>query len=651
MILGDIRMLGVAAFLVISILPGAWISFGLPLQRLSFWARLLLGVLLAPIVIVFEFYPVRLLGASFERTALILVLINLPALILIWRHARRIQVPDGKTWLAWTIAVLLSVACMVPAFAHPQTVMYRGHSWLYTGPIYSLAKGELVLEDPDLAGYKMGYPVWSGLIQQAFLSYFLDSPPMCSFIWTSLVCIIVSCGFAMGIVEELGGGWIAKISSGVWLLLGSNSVGYVLKRLLPGSFTSAVQIWGDGRYTPWVWKFHDFNSMPLILAICTGLVYLLIRQTSERLSKDSLLVICLLLICVGVFYPILYPAACALLGARALAALLEKSEANQSGRFQEFVALAVVLLISAAVTFANYKFLTHERVVTGLVQISNLGGMARKALEYFVVTSPLLAGFVLTFRTCWKERRTAFIVLGLGALGSLFLTAFFYLPYWTNEYKFMFTAAICLAPFPSLATEHLWKKLGAAKTLPIVGLAFLFFAAAYAHQMVRQDWSLRTTRQATTDSSHFFLRLDPKERLSGIYRAVEERTPPNTVLAIQNADWHPPTFTNRSIYIAYESKPFGGVNQGNDVLIDKIKGFGSKVIRERRQTLADLYESTENAPRAQAVSRLLEMKRPMAIILEPQHAALLAWLQANTSGSAIFQENGLTLWLIVPGPS
>jgi len=269
-------MLRGIAFLIVTVLPGAWITFGLPLRQLAFWARLFTGVLLSPLVAGLEFYALRLVGASFPQTAFLLVFINLPALYLIWRHGRGLGIPNRSTWLTWSLVVLISVACLIPAFLHPQAVMYRGHPWLYTEPIYALAKGELIPEDPDLAGFRMGYPVWSGLIHQAVLSYLLDSPPMWNFIWTSLVCLIVVYGFSMGLVEGLGGGWLAKLSSGVWLFLGANCAGYVLKILLPSRMTDAVRIWGDMRYTPWVWKFHDYNSMPLILAMFAALAYLLI---------------------------------------------------------------------------------------------------------------------------------------------------------------------------------------------------------------------------------------------------------------------------------------------------------------------------------------------------------------------------------------
>jgi len=241
------------------------------------------------------------------------------------------------------------------------------------------------------------------------------------------------------------------------------------------------------------------------------------------------------------------------------------------------------------------------------------------------------------------------MVLVLGALGSIFLNVFFFLPYWENEYKFVFTAIICLAPFPSLATEQLWKKLGPAKALPIAGLALLLLVGAFAHNRFELDRGMKVLPKAITDSRSFYLRLDPKERLSGIYDAVREKTPPNTIIAIQNADWHPPTLTSRSLYVVYANKSFPGINQGSDILLTRVRGYSETIVKERRQALVDLFESPDDTRRTQGLGRLLALKRPVAIVLEPGHAALLAWLIAHTPGAVIYQENGLTLWLIQPG--
>jgi len=642
-------MLRGAAFLILNILPGAWITFGLPLRQFAFSCRLLTGVLLSPLVVGLEFYAVRLLGASFEQTSIVLVFLNLPALYLIWRHGKRITVPERRTWLAWSLVILISAICLLPVFLQPGTRMYVGHNWVYSEPVYAFAKGELLPEDPDLAGTKMMYPIWGGLIHQAILSYLLDSPPMFNYIWTNLVYLVVVFGFSIGLIEEFGGGWLAKLSSGVWLFLGANSAGYALEVLLPKQLTEAVRIWGDGRYTPWVLKFMDFNTMPVILGIFVALAYLLIRHSPERFTKDFLFVLFLLVSCVGIFYPILYPPVCAILGAKAIAVLLERREVHGENRYRPIAALATVLLLSAAVVFAHYLFLTQGRATSKMVLISEVLALSRKTVEFLVVTSPLLAGLAIAFPKYWKERRAACIVLGLAALASFVLTVMFNLPFWDNEYKFVFTAAICMAPFSGLAMEHLVRKWGPVRGFPIVALALLLLFGVAVHRMLFLDWTGGRTHPLT-DVRNFYIRLDPSDRFSGIFEALRLKTPLNTIVTIQKVKWHPPTFTNRSLYMQYERMSFPGVNQGRDTLLARVRGNGEKIVKERQQTLVDLYESPDDARRAQSVSRLLELRRPIAIVLDTRHAALLEWLKASTRGTAVYEGNGMTLWLIQPSP-
>ena len=63
--------------LVLLILPGAWLAFGLPLQPISFAARLAIAGALSPLTVGLQFYALRFVGASFEATASILLVLNL----------------------------------------------------------------------------------------------------------------------------------------------------------------------------------------------------------------------------------------------------------------------------------------------------------------------------------------------------------------------------------------------------------------------------------------------------------------------------------------------------------------------------------------------------------------------------------------------
>ena len=40
------------------------------------------------------------------------------------------------------------------------------------------------------------------------------------------------------------------------------------------------------------------------------------------------------------------------------------------------------------------------------------------------------------------------------------------------------------------------------------------------------------------------------------------------------------------------------------------------------------------------------LKRPVAVIVDPAHAGLLNWLQADKAAKELYEENGLSLWLL-----
>ena len=61
-------MPGILGFLVLTLLPGSWVTFGLPLTAMPFWARFLVGCTLSPVIVALQFYAARVLGVSFDRT-------------------------------------------------------------------------------------------------------------------------------------------------------------------------------------------------------------------------------------------------------------------------------------------------------------------------------------------------------------------------------------------------------------------------------------------------------------------------------------------------------------------------------------------------------------------------------------------------------
>jgi hypothetical protein len=654
---GDLpAWLGALGYVLLVFAPGAWITFGLALDGIPFWARLFTGAALSPLIVCVEFYAIRLVGIPFELTAVLLVILNLPAIYFVWKRRIKVVPLHRSDWLVGAAAVVIPIVCMIPVLIHMDERIHSPHSWLHADAVYMFARGDLVLEDPTLAGIRLAYPVWSALVFQAVHSFLVNSPPVSCFVWNNLLLLIVVYGFVAGITKEMGGHKLAQLSSGIWLLLGANPVGWILMKLAPGGMSH--ELWGDMRYTPWVSKFLVFSPMPLAIGMMMAMIYLLVR--AGPLTKQVLAVICLLFSGIGLLYPLLLPPACGLIGARAIAILPARQNRRWSIPYREWLALAGLLLVAILVTYSEIRFLTSDRhVATSPIFLSAIPSAARKIFESLVATSLFVAGLAFTFRTCWKSKRTATVFLLAGALASYILYAAFNIPYYENEYKFIFAVVMCLAVFPAIAVERIWREWPRTKAVPVLTATALLVLATYAHWTYAHwpsPWSERTSGSprpelkydAQLKTGEFYLQLDPKQTWSGVCSAVRRLTPADSILILNNGAFYYPVFTGRSLYVSALNRIYAGVNHRADDLDADLRGYGWEILAQRRATLADLFNATDSSRRERALAALLALKRPVAIIAEPQHSGLLEWLKQRETASQLYAENGLSLWFIKP---
>ena len=639
---------GILACSLLVFAPGAWITFGLSLRSIPFSGRLFTGAVLSPLVVCAEFYALRLMGVPFGPTAITLVVINLPALYLIWRHAPKVWVPTRGACIVGLVVVALCVGVMAKPFLYMDMRIYSPHSWVYADPVYMFARGDLDLEDPLLAGVRLTYPVWSALVFQAVLSFLLNSAPVSGWVWSNLVWLLLICGFAAAITRELGGGRLAQAVAGIWLLLGTNPVGYILQKSLPA--LSDLRLFGDARYTPWVNKFYLFSTMPLGLGLIAALLYLLVRP--GRLTWPLLITLCLLVSGVGLLYPLLFPPACGILGAKALALLLENRKARAHPRlaYQKLLPLVAVLLIATLATYAEVKFLEHSRGVTASpVLLSAFQSGVRKAVVSAVATSVLLLGLAFVLRECWSAKQSATVVLLAGALASYLLHAAFYIPYFDNEYKFILVISLCLAPFPALAVERIWRQWPASQAVAALALGGALLIVPYLHRYYVERGPTSDVDPDLVDTGAFYLRLNPRHTWSAICQAVRTLTPSNSVLVLQNSDFYFPGLTARSLYVPPADRRYPGVTLRTDVLEAEVRGNGYGILAQRRDALTGLFDSQDSSDREESLDRMLALGRSVAIVAEPRHAALLDWLKNRRDGSAVYEHDGVTVWLVPSG--
>jgi hypothetical protein len=646
-------MIGWLGFILLIVLPGAWITFASPFKGLPFWARLLIGIMLAPLVIAVQFYLLRMIGAPFELTTSLLVALNLPALYLLYRERSSGALPRRTTLLGLGMVLLVILLSIAPFLLDPQKRLYTWEAWSQADVVYALANGELLLEDAELSGVRLSYP-WAGHVYQAVLSYVADDPPITNYIWVNLVWLVCIFGLLAGLVAELGGNALAQIGAAAWLSFGVNFVGGTLGPLIPAAWISRYNflgnIWGDSRYTPWVEKVLFFGQMYFALGLFIAILYLAIRPWPDRQRIYHAALIGLLLSGISLIYPVLLPPACAVVGARVLVVLLGRWTDRSPVQYSEAVALGAMIALSGAIAYINTQFLVSGRASASLAQLHDLHFMRWRIAESLVVTSPLLAGLALTLRYVWQVRRHAILILGLGALASFVPYILYDIPWWRNEYKFIFTAAICLAPFPGLALQPIMNRLG-RWALPALAALTVILAAPFVVKVYQSGDVLYTKQGAVIDVQHFDVRLSDQEPLARLFDNIRQETPVETLLVLERAEVHTPTLAQRQLYAPPpQAAPYPGILVTSDELLTLVKGNPAQVVADRRATLHALFDSSDKAKMAQSLHTMLQFRRPLALILDEQRqAAVLGWLTGEHIGRLIYRGNGLALWLIEPG--
>ena len=78
-------------------------------------------------------------------------------------------------------------------YADPQVrAYYGGHVWMHSDVVYLLANGQLLLEEPELAGVRLSYP-WAAHVFQAVVSSLLNESPVFNYSWAMLFCLVCVC--------------------------------------------------------------------------------------------------------------------------------------------------------------------------------------------------------------------------------------------------------------------------------------------------------------------------------------------------------------------------------------------------------------------------------------------------------------------------
>ena len=587
----------------------------------------------------------RLAGVSFESTAWILVLFNVPPLIFVIRSWQKDREPTPpRTLLLYGLVYLLAVLFLAFSFWPEKVRIYGGgHLWFRADTIYSLASGNLPPEERQIAGLWLSYP-WLFYVQQALFSYLLDWSHLSNYFLVNLFWLISIIFFGVRIVSEFGVRPTTQALSLVFLFFGVNFIGFILTKTFPimvGNY--GASIWGDERYTPWLLKF--INSTPMIPGLCSilALLYTLTRNPMDH-KVGWTVIVAVLLVSTGFIYPLLLPVGCVFICARVGALLVEKSMYKAKVSWWEIFMLCGVLVMGVALSFGHVMYLTQDRTNSGVIQFSSLLGMGRKLVENGIVLSMLWVGLLFSVRRCWKESRFLTNLLIFGALGCLVLNIVFAIPGYSNEYKYIFAVAMCLFSFPAIALEPVIKRLGRL-AFPIVAVGSLLLGSP----MLKEVRSAHDIRQhPELHVSHFHVRLADSEPLAPVMNAISETTPENTILVLDYWEMYWPTLTQRSVYIspAQFERPLS-THIPTIVHLNVAGGYGDGLINARRAVVANLYQGPGNQERMDSLLEIQKLGRPLVVILnKDRHLHLLQWLQNNSIGNRLADNQRLLAWFI-----
>jgi hypothetical protein len=274
-----------------------------------------------------------------------------------------------------------------------------------------------------------------------------------------------------------------------------------------------------------------------------------------------------------------------------------------------------------------------------------------KALQVTISTSVLLAALALAWRRSVGATPRIRQNLAAGALASLGLYCVAHIPSPSTEYKFVFAAAVMLAPFAGVAAEPWLQRAGRAWPL-VVGACLIFGSLPYVHrQSSSLDWN--AGEPWPVDVSHFPLRFEPSVRGASVLDAIREASPRDAVIAADAPLYDVTALTWRPLY-APENHHWivPGVYIDAEYVLTKVRGYSRELVGQRRATCAALFHG-DDAARESALATIARLARPIVVLgdeRDPDHAALIAWLAGAGRGRELARDDGLVAWLVDARP-
>jgi hypothetical protein len=631
----------------LSVLPGTWLAFGLPLAALGDRTRLALAMAFSPAVLGVQFVVFKALGIPAGLIALLILAINLPGLWLLRRlRPSRASLPNWPRGVWVAAAVLLGGLLFVLAAPWLFIDGMRPFSWhalLHTDIIYQLAGPNLRLEEPELGGVPLAF-AWLPHAYWVVLGMLADVSPLRLYPVSNIIWLLVS---SYLIYEIAARGFRLRPASALFCialaLLGSQAVAYVV-RIFANDMWFGMNYFGSYLSTI-VQKFRGFETMPFGFALFLAVLLVVVLRLRTPLGAAGTLEGSLLL-ALGVVYPILFPVALLLAGSQVLLILTRWARDVRPFARREIGQLVLGVGLAAAAFVPLYLFYTAG---TQGVSPLSLAGRQTKTwqtilalLPFWVLALPAAVRAVrsregATTLFLWTAVCSAlmYIVINLGEL----------------EYKYVLTAALLLAPAAALTVDRF--------SLRFPRLAWLPALAALLLLAIELTWTLRLhghippnlANAPQINEDHFFISLAPSEPDAAWVQAVRDNTPPDTLLVAAGSSIHLGPFVRRALFAPGDAdgQASTGYSINNRNTLLRQRHYPAALYDARAAAVTQFLTGDQPAQFQAVLATLLAPGRPLAIHFADPTTPSLLWLQAEGIGKALLHDGQQTVWYIEPG--
>lgn len=622
------------------VLPGAWLAFGVPLEKFSLAARLAVAGVLSPLVVASQFFLFRGLDLSFSATVWVLVVLNAGSAWFLVRELRGFR-PAPMSVVSFAAAYLLLAACLAfPWLVSDQIRLFSGHTLMHVGIVNQFPQGVFFPEDPELAGVPLAYP-WLGHLYWAVLGWAMDRPLTQVYALTSLVWLLWTCLLFNETCRFLGASRFARRIALVWLGLGTNIAGFLLWQGATSLFDWPMRIPGDGRTIPWLKVFIFIGMEPFALGLVAAMILFSLEVLRSR-ERLWMAMTALALAGVGLLYPLSLPSALGFCGVLLLMVWWEERRTPLEPGHHPFLFLFGGIAVAVLIALANAWVLGQARA-SPLISFSGLIPLLAKLGTGLLALAP----FLLAIAWVPRERLLArgSLLLLAGALPNFLFRIGFRLSAY-NEHKLLFCIALCVVPVAALAVDR-WVSRRFSPAL-ITAVSLLLIVPAIP--------AIRL-QQAMQGFPHFFPireegfypQLGAQHPDSGWLEVIRTQTPPDTVIVLRRCSHFLPAFAGRTLWAPPEQPvPVPGYWMNSRHNLVEVRGYSAEPYDLRQAVLRSVFECDANCDARKIESHLRSLERPVAIVFFPgegQH--FLAWLTREKKGRLFFRDRrGTVVWLL-----